>query len=63
VLKSQCISFAPLLQLTVVVGCGGVPLMQFAWPLLVGVGCVAGIFFKFLVESLILAQDERWRRA
>ncbi len=24
---------------------------------------VAGIFFKFLLESLILAQDERWRRA
>ena len=24
---------------------------------------VAGMFFKFLLESLILAQDERWRRA
>ena len=24
---------------------------------------LVGIFFLFLVESLILAQDERWRRA
>ena len=24
---------------------------------------VAGMLFKFLLESLILAQDERWRRA
>jgi hypothetical protein len=24
---------------------------------------IAGTFSKFLLESLILAQDERWRRA
>ena len=24
---------------------------------------VFGLFFKYLTESLILAQDERWRRA
>ena len=31
-----------------------------------GVGCFLGVvlgFLRFCVESLILAQDERWRRA
>jgi hypothetical protein len=37
----------------------------FGWGIPLAAFCVAGIHFfhGFLLESLILAQDERWRRA
>jgi hypothetical protein len=40
-------------------------LVGFPWfaALLVGVVFLLGFFRWFLTESLILAQDERWRRA
>lgn len=41
--------------------CGGDGLL--VWIPLAIFDCRDGFFDKFLLESLILAQDERWRRA
>ena len=46
-------------------GCGGDSFgSDHVWSFRAGVVAFAGALFdKFLLESLILAQDERWRRA